>query len=66
MDIILNGETHAARDGATLQELVESLGLEGSRLAVELDGVIIRRPHWAETVLSPGAKVEIVHFVGGG
>ena len=66
MDIIVNGEAHAVPEACTLSGLIESLGLDGSRLAVELDGIIVRRPQWAATTLRAAANVEIVHFVGGG
>lgn len=66
MDIVVNGEARIAPDGSTLLDLVESLGLDGSRLAVELDGEIVRRAKWSETTLRANAKIEVVHFVGGG
>jgi thiamine biosynthesis protein ThiS len=31
-----------------------------------LNGAIVKRNTWAETSLDAGAKLEIVHFVGGG
>jgi thiamine biosynthesis protein ThiS len=40
--------------------------LDPARVAVELDRRIIKPPLWAETVLRPGAQLEIVQFVGGG
>ncbi len=66
MQIFLNGEPRETAKGATVAALVASLGLEPSRVAVELDRVIVRRADWAATALAPGARVEIVHFVGGG
>ena len=41
-------------------------GLGESRVAVELNGEIVPRGKYAETILQDGDKVEIVHFVGGG
>ncbi|MCS7026966.1 MAG: sulfur carrier protein ThiS [Bryobacteraceae bacterium] len=66
MEILVNGEVVSAPEDATLQTLIETVGLDPSRVAVELNGEIVRRANWATTRLSPGSKVELVQFVGGG
>ena len=50
----------------TLAQLVEQLGMKQDRVAVELNRNIVPRDQWAETHLSEGDQLEIVHFVGGG
>jgi thiamine biosynthesis protein ThiS len=66
MDVVVNGQTRAVSEGQTIRGLVESLGLEPGRVAVELDGRIVKQPEWSECELRPGSRLEIVHFVGGG
>ncbi|HKE22546.1 MAG TPA: sulfur carrier protein ThiS [Bryobacteraceae bacterium] len=66
IDIVVNGESRTVTDGQTVLGLLRELELEPARVAVELDRRIIKQPRWAETVLSPGAQLEIVQFVGGG
>ena len=66
MNIVLNGDPHSAPEGATVLTLLASLALEPTRVAVELNGQIVKRALWAETLIEPGAKIEIVQFVGGG
>jgi sulfur carrier protein len=66
MEITLNGEKHAAPDNCTVLGLLESLEVAPDRVAVELNGAIVRKPVWAETVIIPGSQVEVVMFVGGG
>jgi thiamine biosynthesis protein ThiS len=66
LEIILNGKLHSIQAGQSLLDLVRSLALDPSVVAVELDGQIVKRELWAETPLSPGARLEMVHFVGGG
>ena len=66
IEFLLNGEPRTAPPGQTVLELLHYLELDPTRVAVELDRHILKRPHWAETVLRPGAEVEIVQFVGGG
>lgn len=69
MQLLINGQ---ARDfaelapGSNLEELIAGLGLKGDRVAVEYNGTIVSRGEWARTPLADGAKLEIVHFVGGG
>jgi thiamine biosynthesis protein ThiS len=64
--IIVNGEEHAASEAATIATLVEQLALRPERLAVELNGRVVRRADWPHTTLHENDRVEIVHFVGGG
>jgi thiamine biosynthesis protein ThiS len=65
-EIVLNGESREVAEGSTVLSLLGELGIPAQRVAVELDRVILKPAVWGETPLRPGAKVEIVHFVGGG
>ena len=68
MKLQINGEdkTFDSVGAFTLAALVESLGMKPDRVAVELNRDIVPRGRWAETILSDGDKLELVHFVGGG
>ena len=66
IDIIVNGRPQAAPQGQTILGLLHQLQLDPARVAVELDRRIVKQPRWPETVLEPGAQIEIVQFVGGG
>ncbi|MGA2724408.1 MAG: sulfur carrier protein ThiS [Bryobacteraceae bacterium] len=66
IDIVVNGQPQSAPEGQTLLGLLDQLQLDPARVAVELDRRIIKQPQWAETILRPGAQLEIVQFVGGG
>jgi sulfur carrier protein len=66
MEILVNGELHKALDGQTILGLLKQLELDPARVAVELDRRIVKQPEWPETILRPGARLEIVQFVGGG
>ena len=50
----------------TLAQLMQKLGLEGKRVAVECNGEIVSRGAFIETRLATGDKLEIVGAVGGG
>ena len=64
--LIINGEERTLHSAPTLAGLVEELGMKQDRVAVELNRNIVSRERWAETALSEGDRLEIVHFVGGG
>jgi thiamine biosynthesis protein ThiS len=49
-----------------LQNLIELLQLKADRVAVERNGQIVPRAHWAEARVEDGDKLEVVQFVGGG
>ena len=62
----INGESREVNDQSSLNDLVEELSLSPARIAVELNGEVIRRTEWVQTLLAEGDRLEIVHFVGGG
>jgi sulfur carrier protein len=65
MNLTINGESRVVF-AETLSALVEHLGMRPDRVAIELNREIVPRDQWAETRLSDGDRLEIVHFVGGG
>ena len=52
--------------GATVADLVSSLGLGPRRIAVEVNRAIVPRADSGATSLRDGDTIEIIHFVGGG
>ena len=66
MDILLNGQTRPLPPGATIASLLEAEGLEGRRVAVEVNGEIVPRGVHATHALAEGDRVEVVHALGGG
>jgi sulfur carrier protein len=50
----------------TIDTLLQSLGIDGRRVAVERNLTVVRRAHYATEVVDDGDQVEIVNFVGGG
>ena len=65
MNLIINGERQEF-PAQTLSVLVDQLGMKSDRVAIELNREIVPRDRWAETRLTDGDRLEIVHFVGGG
>lgn len=64
--IQVNGQSTALEPGTSVETLLQSRGLDPARVAVERNGAIVRRADFAQTLLTDGDKIEIVHFVGGG
>jgi sulfur carrier protein len=64
--ILLNGVSHDLANSMTVQALLEALGIDARRVAVEHNLVVVRRAHYGTELVSDGDEVEIVNFVGGG
>jgi thiamine biosynthesis protein ThiS len=61
----VNGKRREVADGLTVAALVTELGIRG-RVAVELNGEVLRQAQHPEVCLREGDTVELVTFVGGG
>jgi thiamine biosynthesis protein ThiS len=65
MVLVVNGERREAKAGATVLDVLDTLGIRG-RVAVERNGTVLRQAEHAETRLAEGDVLEVVTFVGGG
>ena len=61
----INGENLNA-DGKSVAEYLDSAGYDQKRVAVELNGDIVLKAQYADTIFKDGDSVEVVSFVGGG
>ena len=66
MIVIVNGKEADVPEGTTAEEIISIMGMESSRVAVEIDGEICPRASRNQTVLREGQRLELVGFVGGG
>ncbi len=67
MNIELNGENFVPEANvSTVSNLLESLGIPSTKVAVERNREIVPKTAYEETVIADGDKFEIVHFIGGG
>ena len=66
MTVTINGETHTFVAPLTLQNLLEQLGLDRGKIAIERNLEIVPRSIYGQTVVKDGDRLEIVHFIGGG
>ena len=66
IDVEINGEQRSVPSSLSVATLLKELGIAGDRVAVELNRTIVRQALWDATPVEAGARLEIVHFVGGG
>ncbi len=62
----VNGTEEELQSSCTLEAYLQSKGFDITRVAVELNSVVVPRDAFATTLLEKDAILEIVHFVGGG
>ena len=64
--ITVNGESRTVAAGASIADLLESLGVASPRIAVERNRDIVPKAEYAATALAEGYVFEVVELVGGG
>ena len=66
LGIRVNGEHRRVTGGISVTDLLNELGLDPHRVAVERNLEIVPRGSLGEVCVEDGDDYEIVHFVGGG
>ena len=66
MQLVVNGEERQVEQRTTVKQLLASLGLADTLVAVERNEEVVPRARHENTLLDEGDRVEVVHFVGGG
>jgi sulfur carrier protein len=66
MHLTINGEKRQVEPSTTVEQLLATLGLQDTLVAVERNEEVVPRAEHASTALCEGDRVEVVHFVGGG
>lgn len=68
MEIKVNGETRDIAASPTLLEFLQSLNLPSldRGVAVCVNGEVVRRAEWPQTVVNPHDELEIVNAAQGG
>jgi thiamine biosynthesis protein ThiS len=66
LSIRVNGEHRRVPGGTSVAEMVNELGLDPLRVAVERNLSVLPRSQLGKVCVEDGDDYEIVHFVGGG
>jgi len=66
LTVSINGERRDLTGPLSVAALLDTLGLDMRKVAVERNMEIVPRSTYAATLLADGDELEIVHFIGGG
>jgi len=66
LEIRVNGEQRRVPGGISIAGMINELGLDPLRVAVEKNLQIVPRSELPQLIVEDGDQFEIVHFVGGG
>ena len=64
--IQLNGSSYEINNKTNLNKLLDKLKIQKTKVAIEVNGVIVEKNKYPKVILNKGDKVEVVHFIGGG
>jgi thiamine biosynthesis protein ThiS len=66
MRLTVNGVSHSVDSGTTIANLIDQLGLQERRVAVEVNRQIVPRSQHPSHPLQDGDAIELVQAIGGG
>jgi sulfur carrier protein len=67
MNLVINGKEINITDGLTVNQLLAQENVQmPDMVSVELNGQILKRTKFDQTVLKDDDKVEFLYFMGGG
>jgi sulfur carrier protein len=67
MNLVINGKETNITDGLTVSQLLVQENVKmPDMVSVELNGQILKRTKFEETILKDDDKVEFLYFMGGG
>jgi len=66
MTLRINGENREFKEGSTLQQIMQQLGIEEKVMACAVNMEIVKKEAWATYAPVEADKIELLHFVGGG
>lgn len=66
LSIRINGEHKRVPGGLSVAEMLNQLGIDPARVAVERNLAVVPRSTLGELQVEDGDDFEVVHFVGGG
>jgi thiazole synthase len=66
ISISVNGEARSVNAGSSIASMLDAIGLNPHKVAVERNLEVVPRSTLADVIVNEGDQFEIVHFVGGG
>jgi thiazole synthase len=66
ISVTVNGEARSIPAGSSISAMLEAIGLDPRKVAVERNLEVVPRSNLGQVEARAGDAFEIVHFVGGG
>jgi len=66
ISVTVNGEARAIPGGSSIAAMLQAIGLDPRKVAVEHNLEVVPRSTFEDVEVREDDKFEIVHFVGGG
>lgn len=66
IEVTINGEARKLPSSCTVRGLLDELGLNATKVALERNREIVSKSRYDDTSVAEGDEIEIVHFIGGG
>ncbi|TLN00401.1 sulfur carrier protein ThiS [bacterium] len=66
MEITINGSKMETGGEQNLSSLLKGLGVDPEKTVAELNGEVIPKSAYGQTIVRGGDKIELIRFVGGG
>ena len=64
--IQLNGKMLKIKENLSIKDLLKKFKLNEKSIAIEFNGIILRKENYKKKKIKNRDKIEIVHFIGGG
>jgi sulfur carrier protein len=65
-EITVNGNTIEWEDGMTISSLLIKMNYTFKMLIIKLNGVLVKKHLYDETLVPEGADVAVIHLISGG
>ena len=66
MHIVLNGKKFSINEKDTINILLKKIDIKSSKIAIEVNKVVIPKEKYRDFKFKKNDKVEVVTFIGGG
>ena len=66
MQIVLNGKKFSIKEKDTINVLLKKIDIKSSKVAIEVNKVVIPKEKYRDFKFKKNDKVEVVTFIGGG
>jgi sulfur carrier protein len=64
--LLVNGESQEWKEGMTVRDMLKARNFIFPLLIVTVDGMLVQRTDYDQTVLHDGANIRVVHLMSGG